>query len=316
MPAFPPSPATDNVLVLPMSAIALAKRCLTAFDLGYNKMLNAVVDKQYVTDGTNFHAHMAAYAHERRGTPVPPDLLASINAIPDDNMYEVALAYIRNRAAARFDDMSEIIAADRESEAVYLPIVLPAPARSAVITAYEAAGQIIPEVWVRMTHDLVYRRRSDNFIYAIDYKTFERMPTHDYDLDFQARLYIAGLMQKFKTADVHFEFANVRRAVPMPVTKWKEEECYVDQPMVISVEEARNLWEETQFDVARILLARVWGQKAFSHTDLKGTSPHTCHTCFYKALCKRQYAGTLDADAIAELSTPRAPIVLPPGVRA
>lgn len=294
-----------------MSAIALFKRCPKAYELGYTRMLNANVDKQYVTDGTSFHAHLAAYAHERRGTPVPADLEATITS-SNDEMYEVALAYIRNRGAARFDDMSEIIAADRESEAVYLPIAIPQAAQAAVANAYQTLGKPVPNVWVRMTHDLVYRRKSDNFIYAIDYKTFGKMPSgYDYDLDFQARLYIAGLMQKFQTADVQFEFEQVRREVPAPVTKWKESECYVSQPMVIGVDEARKLWQETQFDVARILLTMAWNGAAYGHTSLNGVSPHTCAMCFYKALCKRDNANTLDDEAIAELSTPRKPITLP-----
>lgn len=301
-----------RLLVFPMTAIANFKRCPTMYYLGYERGLEAIVDKQYVIDGTSFHAWMAAYAHERRGTPVPQELAGQMDA-SNDEMYEVHLAYIQHRGAVMFDDAEEIIAADKESEAVYLPIAVPPTIQRTVESVYNALGEETPETWVRMTHDLVYRRKSDKWIYAVDYKTFAQMPTYDYDLDFQARFYIAGLMQKFQTADVQFTFENVRRTVPAPKSKWPINECYVSQPMVIGVDEARKLWMETQFDVARILITRAWGRSAFSHTDLKGTSPHTCHTCFYKAPCKREYAGTFDAEAQAEMTRPRKPIILPDG---
>jgi hypothetical protein len=162
--------------------------------------------------------------------------------------------------------------------------------------------------------------RTDGWIVARDYKSFEVAPSANYDLDFQGRLYAATAMIAFPGRQVMLEFENIRRSVPgtkrgaapaagkpdrRPV--WTEDDCYIRQPLIISADEAKNVWLEARHIVAQILLTRAVGQtdpEAFYRQPLKA-GPHSCSSCFYKHLCLADSQGSLDADFIAEFSTPR-----------
>ena len=142
----------------------------------------------------------------------------------------------------------------------------------------------------------------------------ERAPTLDVDLDFQGRIYIAALMQYFKTDRVRFEYEYVRRVVPGTKNSkgaWTQDECYINVPLVISADEARQLWSEVQMDVGKLLIAYALGGSAWGRYDLKA-GPHSCNSCFYKQLCKMDMAGSLDEQSAREFANKREAPALPP----
>jgi hypothetical protein len=177
---------------------------------------------------------------------------------------------------------------------------------------------VIPKVYLRTTFDLVYKSKADQaagWVCGRDYKTFEKAPTLDVDRDFQGRSYIAALMQYFKTDRVRFEYEYVRRVPPGTESSkgvWSEEDCYITVPLVISVDEARRLWEEIQMDVGKMLIAYAVGGAAWGRYDLK-VGPHSCRSCFYKNLCALDFAGTLDEQTMLEYANVRERPVLPEG---
>lgn len=297
---------TTTTLVVSMSEIALFNRCRKAWELGYVRNLEPIVTSDAVVAGSSFHQEMEAYAHERRGTLMPNPLFQSA-----DHIFAVAQAYKQRKAANDFDNMAAILSIE---EPVYTPIL---PALS-MLPMLEQAGIFQPEVLLRTTHDLVYQRETGWRVIR-DYKTFEREPSQNYDLDFQARLYIAAGMMHYNDPKVEFEFENVRRSVPGEKRGttgnkvWLESECYITQPLVISQKEALETWKEAQHIVAQILLAREISKidpSVFYRQSLK-VGPHSCSSCFYRYLCSADYQGTMDADFIAEYARVRPPKEVP-----
>lgn len=290
--------------VVSTSGLNAFKRCPKSYQFGYEMGLTQKTPSEPLRDGSDFHAYAAAYAAERRG-----DMSVKEPAVPNDAMYEVFAEWARRRGAAEFDGMAKIVSVE---EPQYTQLVL----------------NFATQVWLRTTFDLVYMD-TDGWIVCRDYKTFEKMPSIDADLDFQARGYIAALMQAYKTRKVRFEHVYIRRVPPgtprtgkeviwvgdngatpkpytvdakgkrTPVEVWTEEECYVYESIVISPQEAKTLWSEAQVIARRILQTRQEGGPAWYRVDLKGISPFTCGSCFYKGACKAEdQIGTLSPQDI------------------
>jgi hypothetical protein len=294
-------------IIISMSELALFNRCRKAYELGYVKNLVPTTSSTPAMQGSALHAELESYAHDRRGTVGP----VSIDST--DDMFAVAQEYLKRRGAAGFDAMKRVLTIE---EPVYTPI---APATSMLSTLVEKMAHPLPMIYLRTTFDLMYER-TDGWIVARDYKSFEVAPSANYDLDFQGRLYAATAMIAFPGRQVMLEFENIRRSVPgtkrgaapaagkpdrRPV--WTEDDCYIRQPLIISADEAKNVWLEARHIVAQILLTRAVGQTdpdAFYRQPLKA-GPHSCSSCFYKHLCLADSQGSLDADFIAEFSTPR-----------
>jgi len=181
----------------------------------------------------------------------------------------------------------------------------PLPPREDIVSVEEGYWVEIDGVPVRCTYDLVYRR--GDTIVIRDYKTFGVAPTLDLDLDFQARFYIATAMKHFKTDNVEFEYEYIRQTLTHKNgTPWQPDEMYLNYPLVISAQEARNLWEETEYVVEDI--HESVSENRWYRQDRKGFGG--CPSCFYKNICKAEnQLGTLDEQTLALLSTPREPLV-------
>lgn len=219
---------------------------------------------------------------------------------PNNSMQDVAYQYIKHNPLP--EDILGI------EEPVYAKLLDRAP------IGYESRHGVdySPEVWLRCTFDLIYRR-PDGWVVARDYKTFDKDVTADVDLDFQSRLYTAVLRRRYGN-DVEFEFVNVRRTPPnVPKDKagkwWTPEECYHTVPIYLSGHEVNEIWRESQ-DAARDLV-RARYEKRWYRQPLK-SGPHSCGSCFYREMCKMDLAqGGLGPDDLENLSTERAPLVLP-----
>jgi hypothetical protein len=256
------------MLVLSSSAIAAYKRCPKSYDLGYRRNLRPRTTNEAVERGTDFHICMADAA---RGGALDEGC----------QMAPVAQAYLAHK---------------------------PLPARRDVLRIEEPLyTKMNAAVWIRTTHDLVYRRGTE--IIARDYKTFSRAPTLDIDLDYQAKLYIAVLMRHYETDRITWEMEYVRSSLTHANgTPWKPEECYSTVPLVISRMEADTVWQETEWiveDIRRKLEDGKWYR-----ADLKGFYPG-CSSCFWKEGCKAEIQGGLDDQTIDLLYTRGEPLRLP-----
>lgn len=204
--------------------------------------------------------------------------------VPEEGeMLDVALAYVKHRPLPH-----EIIYVE---EPIYT--------------------RIDEHTWLRCTFDLVYRD-GDEYV-GRDYKTFEREPNYDVDLDFQGRIYLSALREHFKSERVRFEYENVRRTPPgVPHNKrgdcWTPEDCYITIPLIIPQHEMDTLWEETRWVIEDIRRTQENGH--WYRQDRKGWGG--CSSCFYRFLCKAEVQqGELDQQTIDLLSTPREPLKVP-----
>ncbi len=258
-------------IVFSSSAIAAFKRCPKSYQLGYEMGLvpppftkkgDAGTIKGYVFDGTDVHEELSGYANNE----VLPGKGREL-------MVEVAEAYLRHSPLPVNILMAE--------EPLYTPLY------HDIVGEGELSHEI-REVYIRTTFDLVYQRE-DGTIVGRDYKTFEKRPTLDLDLDFQGRVYVAALMRKFPRVPVEFEYEYIRRVPPGTKNSkgfWTSADCYLTFPLVISRNEADAVWEETQWVAEAMLRARE--RNRYWRTDLKGSSPFTCGSCFYRNLCKSE----------------------------
>jgi hypothetical protein len=277
-----PMPESGD-LVLSYSAIDLFRKCRKAYELGYELGIDTG-SSDAAQKGTDFHKYAEIAAkHKIDGTLSAEDR----EYLHSDNpMGEVWKAYKAHRPLP-----DAIIFAER-------PIYL----------------KIFGHVWLRVTLDLVYH--GDFAITGRDYKTFEKAPTLDVDLDFQGRLYVAALMRYFKTDSIEFEYEYVRRVTPGTKNSkgvWTENECYITEPVVIGREEADRVWDDMIETVKDIMRARR-GQSTFYRSGKRKEFGSPCMSCWYTDLCKadNQY-GFLDDETIALLSSgKRDPVVLPP----
>jgi len=303
MVGVPRSAPTSKSLIISTSGLQAFKRCRKSYELGYLRMLDPIGGSPAATAGSNLHAMLADYAYQRRGTKNP-------NQVPDDPaMKAVVDSYIRLKGSADFDRMGELLVIE---EPIFVEIAVPRRYLDLLAhTEFCIQGHHIPSIFVRMTFDLCYKRKSNGNIVLRDYKSFEKMQTHDYDNDFQSRFYIAGAMQLFETDAVEFEFENIRRVPPgTPNSKgvWTPDECYITQPLGVSIAEAKKVWLEAQFTVGEVLLAMAIGDPSVWYREDLKVGPHSCSSCFFKTLCKADFHGNLDEQMISELTNPRKPL--------
>ena len=269
-----------------MSDLSAFRRCKRAF--AYTRLLHLRElgdGNKAAADGSAFHAELEAYGRERRGDAVG-------KFVSTDDMYDVAMEYIKRVGADDYDDM-ELLSVE---EPLYMAIE---PANLPMLRAAytPTALGVIPKVFVRTTFDLVYKRRSSGVVTVRDYKTFEKAPSADLSLDFQGRLYIATAMQYFKTPDVIMEYEQVRRTRPAPWSKWTQDACYIRENLAISVDEAKYLWSEVQQTVFDVLLKYAidptGATEAWYREDLK-VGPHSCGSCFKRRICTADLTHAID----------------------
>lgn len=262
-------------VVYSSSAISTYKRCPKSFEFGYVMNLQpADTVGKAVEDGSRFHNLLAQAA------------LDGHMGHPGDEMGLVADEYLKHNPLPKNIVMVE--------EPMYTPFRFKDP-----------------KVYIRTTFDLVYEE--DGVIIGRDYKTFEKAPTLDVDLDFQGRIYIAALMKHFPGRDVQFEYEYVRRVPPGTKNSkghWTPQDCYLRIPLIISRREADQLWKETEWVVSDILYSETMRQ--FYRTDLK-VGPHSCGSCFYRNICKAdlEHGGLDEQDLQILAPTRREPITLP-----
>lgn len=189
---------------------------------------------------------------------------------------------------------------------------LPEDIKGAEVKTYV---RLLPNVILRCTFDLIYQKQT--LLVARDYKTFDRAPSLDVDLDFQGRLYIAQLahMPGSKEFQTVFEYENVRRCPPGTKNSkgvWSPAECYIRETMVISQGEIETVWADAQ-EAANALLT-MYERNRWYRSPLK-VGPHSCGSCFVKNLCLAELQnGVLDDQTISLLSVPRKPLEMPEGV--
>lgn len=259
-----------------MSAISTFKRCGKKFDIQYRKLLDGVRESPAMELGTNFHKIMEEYAKTgNMGESVLGDI------------EHVACDYVHYNG---FPNRDSIISAE---DPLYI--------------------EVLPEVYVRCTMDLVYKK--DDYIVIRDYKTFSKSPTLDIELDFQARVYIALLMKHFKTDKVSFEHVYVRTTPPnVPKDKagkcWEPSECYITDTLVVGEEEAAVIMGELQSDL--LILEYCEKTDAYTRNNIKGGGYMDCNRCSVKELCKAELQhGSLDLIDLTYLAVKREPIELP-----
>lgn len=142
--------------------------------------------------------------------------------------------------------------------------------------------------WIRITPDLVYLR---NDVYVIrDWKTFEKWPSNDADLDFQAHVYLALMQKHFgKKHYVEFEHVYVRKTPPyVPKDKagnsWLPGECYRTDPLIPSQVELDKAYAELVFDLQ--MMQQADKASTYTRTALKGGGYMDCERCSVKEICK------------------------------
>jgi RecB family exonuclease len=257
-------------MLLSSSSIKTFKDCRMAYRYGYELGLEPTgTEKAVVSFGTAFHQAIAAVA---RG--------ANEYECADPDVGATVAAYLKHK---------------------------PLPADIlAVEDGFWFTHDDHPDVSIRCTFDLVYRRE-DGTIVVRDYKTFSKSPTLDLDLDYQGRFYLAAAMRHYGTKQVEFEYEYVRQSLThVNGSPWFVDEMYLTYPLVISDQEAETMWRETGFVVEDILTTRRRG--SWYRSDKKGFGG--CPSCFYKNICKAEnQLGRLDEQTLAILSTPRAPLV-------
>jgi CRISPR/Cas system-associated exonuclease Cas4 (RecB family) len=175
--------------------------------------------------------------------------------------------------------------------------------------------QFLEGVYIRGTCDLIYKDE-DGTLVIRDWKTFARLPSLDADLDFQARLYIALVMHKYKTSNVRFEHVYVRKTPPgIPKDKagncWTPEECYITPPPILmSLHEVMTLVQEVKWELENVLYTRKHGR--YSRSPQKGGGWQDCSFCSVKEICKAELTlGELTESALYGISRKREPVEIP-----
>lgn len=283
--------------VISMSGLQAFKRCRKSFDLGYMRGYEAITVPEPVSRGSSIHKHLAALATGAY------DVLKCVEEGDED----AAIAWAYN-VAKPVPTGPRVIAVEQP---FYRILVEPSGATPGVILrcTFDAA------FYLDNPHD--NRANAPKYVVLRDYKSFDRAPTLHVDLDFQGRIYSAFGMRYFKTPHVFFEYEHIRRTLPNVVKdksggKWSEAECYLNTQLIISEREADVLWEETR-QVAYDLV-RAIDEKRFYRTDLRGSMPHTCATCFWRHGCVAEVQmGVLDKQTAEMFYSIRPPITIPEG---
>lgn len=257
------------MITLSMSAIHTYLRCPKKFQLRYIQgWEDNRPEKAALAQGTAFHAYMEQYAKKQLGVP-----LNEINwATP---MGEVALGYIITKG---FPPYADILSVD-DPQFVH----------------------IVPGVRLRTTFDLVYTR-GDQLIVR-DYKTFDRAPSLDVDLDFQSRTYLWAARQIWPGFRTYiFEHEHVRRTQPNIIKdksggRWTPSECYLRSQLILSAEETEEDGRELRNVIHDILKLIETKSQMWFRVPLKGGGYDQCTSCFVKEVCKAEKQGTLNNEA-------------------
>lgn len=255
-------------ITLSMSAIATFNRCPKKFQLRY--LLGWEDDKpekEALALGTSFHGNMEHYAKKLAGMPYEQLDWAT-------PMGEVAIGYIQSCFFPKGEDILSV------DDPHYI--------------------QVLPGIRLRTTFDLVY---TEGLMLVVrDYKTFDRAPSLDIDLDFQARVYLWAAMQLWPGFLIYrFEHEYVRRCLPnVPKDKagncWTPDDCYKRQSMILNenqIEEDGVELLQTIADIRReIIFPRIW-----KRVNLKGGGYDQCASCPVKELCKAEKQGNLNNES-------------------
>jgi hypothetical protein len=284
---------SENPLVLSSTSLASYKRCPKAYQLQYVLMRDTPKVSDAIEDGRSFHVFIDKLA---KGELSEKDL-----ELDSDPMAQVAFHYVR------YKPLPENVVGNSEL-AVW--------------------ARLLPNVLLRCTFDIIYME--DGWLVAGDYKTFDKLPHHDPDLDFQGGLYLAQLAHTKQWSgykDVRFEWKYVRRVPPGTKNSkgvWTVDECYPHStPLILPKHEIDSIWRDAQETATEMLRKLEFVNPAdimrnpspWTRTYLKGSGPHTCNGCFVKEMCKyeRKY-GSLDDSTISFVSIPRKPLEVPEGV--
>lgn len=266
---------TTAPFVVSMSDVAAFKRCRKMFAFSNQMGLQESGDRNEAMQlGTDFHTLMEVEARTALRQEPPPVDYAS-------PMVDIARAYLAHKPLP-----ADII---RTEDAYYTKL------------------DTLDPVYLRTTLDLVYRK-PEGTIVGRDYKTFEKAPSLDMDLDFQGRLYATVLHKIYPHSRIEFEWEYVRRALGRDLkgkgwVEWTTEERYINVPMIVSELEEQTTWNELEDTVADML--RAIKEQRFYRTELR-VGPHSCDSCSYKRLCIADYThGALSQADIELLSQPR-----------
>lgn len=160
---------------------------------------------------------------------------------------------------------------------------------------------IYEDVVLQTSFDLVYE---ENGILVIrDYKSFDKSPTRNIGLDFQARTYIGAAIRIWPGyKGYRFEHEYIRRTPPnVPKDKagnsWAPHECYIRDPIVYAEHEVVDDWEELESWVKSILANYRFNER-WRRIDLKGGGYEQCTSCFVKNLCNADKMNSLDKQTI------------------
>lgn len=267
-------------IVVSMTDFGNYRRCKNLFRYSWVEQLIPTKRSEAADLGSAFHAYVAAAANEARGVENDEELHDS------PAMLEVAQAYLRD---VGLPPGSDILAVEEQ----FYVLVLPEEDRY---------GDVRPAVYIRITPDLVFRE--GDWIRVRDYKTFDRAPSLESDLNFQATKYIVCARQVFKTQKVVWDWRYVRRELGRYIksgrkktddvvwTDWEYDERYITTPdLIISDRVADVAWAELQ-QTARELRTRVMrAQDAPQHVEtlfyrepLNGPI-NGCLSCFYRQIC-------------------------------
>lgn len=267
-------------MLISTSGLSAFKRCRKSYKFGYVDLLAPKRPAGNAAEqGTHFHAMM------ERAAKWGDEWVAQALVDEDNPMLDVALTYLQHYPLP-----------DK-------PVIVDEP-------QYIAVG----DDWLRWTPDLVFWR-GDTLVIR-DYKTFERKPSIDTELDFQARIYVACAMRKFGTDNVWFEHEYVRRTPPGVSHNargdvWSPADCYIRIPLVVGRAEADRVWDETLWVLEEIKTTMANGhwyrQERNCCNSLLGSE--------YACLCKAEMQqGTLDPQTIDMMADKRSELKLPEGL--
>jgi len=277
------------VLLLSSTSLQAFKRCRKSYQLGYIKGLTPTESRGVIQFGIDFHKYAEIDAKMVAGIPLEDGYAEKWLERHDDPMGRVYDAY---RCEFGLPAKEQILGVER---AVWF--------------------RVVGNVLLRMTYDLIYEDEH-GWIVDRDYKTFSKMPTIDVDLDFQGRLFMAGLAAMFPGRKIRREYHNVRQELGRELkgkgyVEWTREERYHIVPLVVSRAQLETTRREAIFVAHEIADSADRFDGPFYRTELKGDMPHACGQCFVKEACKKDLAGQLDEQTIDLLYDVRKPFEAP-----
>ena len=257
-------------MLISSTSLADFRRCRRKYYYQWELLLEQAAPSDVMSAGTEFHKLMELAA------------LGGWSSGGDDSMREVAAAYLKAHPLP-----TRILSVEQ-------------PVWVTLLSAEEA----IEPVFMRCTFDLTYQ--DDDGWYVIrDYKTFEKKPTIEVDMDFQGKLYAAVGRRIWGTDKVRFEYEMVRQYPPNVLKPgktggmWAPEECYLNVPIYSSDRECNTLWLEAKQTAQDILFASPAGR--WYRTPVKGSFPGACGKCPVKDVCLADLMRGLSADEIESL---------------